>query len=70
MAQKIQKMKDPVCGMETDNPSEFSAYKHDGKDYYFCSEECKNEFKSNPGKYLTKGKGNKSSSHKSMPSHM
>jgi P-type Cu+ transporter len=70
MAQRIQKMKDPVCGMETDNPSEFNLYKHGGKDYYFCSEECKSEFKSNPCKYLSRGKGSKSSSHKSMPSHM
>ena len=27
-------------------------YMYDGHTYYFCSEECKNEFSKNPQKYL------------------
>ena len=36
--------KDPVCGMEVDEKKEeFSAVKN-GKKYYFCSENCYDEF--------------------------
>jgi len=41
---------DPVCGIEMDE--KFArTYKHQGKDYYFCSEGCKRIFVRKPGKY-------------------
>jgi membrane fusion protein, copper/silver efflux system len=46
---------DPKCGMEVD-PSKAAAEGHTlahlGRTYYFCSNECKDEFKKNPEKYL------------------
>ncbi len=45
---------DPVCGMSTGKPSEFSRYDHDGKPYYFCSEHCLTKFKKNPDGFSAK----------------
>jgi Cu(I)/Ag(I) efflux system membrane fusion protein len=46
---------DPRCGMEV-NASKAAAeghmFKHLGRTYYFCSDECMEEFKKNPEKYL------------------
>ena len=48
-------VKDLVCGMDVD-PKEASAsglkVEHDGKTYYFCSEDCKTKFAASPGQYL------------------
>lgn len=43
---------DPVCGMniEPENAAGVSEYK--GNTYIFCSEECKERFDENPGRYL------------------
>jgi len=43
--------KDPVCGMEVKSPSQYSA-ESGGIRYDFCSEKCKNDFLSNPDKYI------------------
>lgn len=45
---------DPVCGMDVDQIKAIatkltSTYK--GKTYYFCSQECKEEFDADPGRY-------------------
>jgi Cu+-exporting ATPase len=45
---------DPVCGMSTDQEGQFIHYKNDGKDYYFCSENCLAAFKANPEKFISK----------------
>ncbi|MFA5180541.1 MAG: heavy metal translocating P-type ATPase [Syntrophales bacterium] len=45
---------DPVCGMSTDQEGKFIRHKHDGKDYYFCSEHCLAEFKADPEKFTDK----------------
>jgi YHS domain-containing protein len=45
---------DPVCGMPNQNG--FTKEHLNGKDYFFCSEECKNAFRSEPEKY--KGREN------------
>ena len=47
---------DPVCGMRTTDAAAFTPYDHEGKRYYFCSDNCLEKFKKNPGKFL----GNKS----------
>ncbi len=46
--------KDPICGMNID-PSK-AQYKADyqGKQYVFCSQQCLNKFKQNPGQYSPK----------------
>jgi Cu+-exporting ATPase len=43
---------DPVCGMTTEDPGAYIAYEHEGETYYFCSEQCLEKFKGDPGKYL------------------
>ncbi|NOZ84162.1 MAG: heavy metal translocating P-type ATPase [Epsilonproteobacteria bacterium] len=44
-------VKDPVCGMKVKSPSKYSA-EAKGAKYDFCSEKCKNNFLSNPNKYI------------------
>ncbi len=47
----VEKVKDPVCGMEVEISSGFMV-KHMGKTYYFCSEDCKRKFEESPHKYV------------------
>ncbi len=46
--------KDPICGMtvKTADAKYMSAYQ--GKNYYFCSESCKQKFDKEPAKYAVK----------------
>ena len=44
-------MTDPVCGMKG-LAEEWIEHEYKGKKYYFCSENCIKEFKSNPEKYI------------------
>jgi membrane fusion protein, copper/silver efflux system len=46
---------DPVCGMEVDElraKATGKASVYQGKTYYFCAEECKEQFEKEPRKYL------------------
>jgi len=43
---------DPVCGMTTEDPGDYAAYEHEGQTYYFCSDQCLEKFKEDPGKYI------------------
>jgi len=43
---------DPVCGMKVDEKkSEFST-QFAGKRYFFCSENCKQEFEADPDEFV------------------
>ena len=42
---------DPVCGMKVSSDSEHSE-QHNGRDYFFCSEHCKQKFIADPATYL------------------
>ena len=44
-------MKDPVCGMSVDERSDFST-QFEGKKYFFCSDDCKQEFDAEPDEYV------------------
>ncbi len=44
--------KDCVCGMEMDEKELGSRLDYKGKTYHFCSEECRDEFKKSPEKFL------------------
>ena len=46
-------VKDPVCGMEVDEGKAQHATRYRGESYFFCSEDCKHKFESNPKKYLS-----------------
>jgi YHS domain-containing protein len=43
---------DPVCGMEVSTAnSEVEPLEHDGQEYYFCSEDCRELFEEEPDKF-------------------
>ncbi len=44
---------DPVCEMVIKEEEAKAKYDYNGKTYYFCCEECLDEFKKNPEKYIT-----------------
>lgn len=43
---------DPVCGMEVDERTTKERATHEGTAYYFCSNECKDEFEASPEDYI------------------
>ncbi|GMQ84955.1 MAG: YHS domain-containing protein [Acidimicrobiia bacterium] len=43
--------KDPVCAMIIEESDAVGTSEHDGKTYYFCSMDCKEEFDENPEDY-------------------
>ncbi|MFN3135720.1 MAG: YHS domain-containing protein, partial [Candidatus Kryptonium sp.] len=47
----VDKVVDPVCGMEIE-PDEELSYVYDGKRYYFCMKSDMEKFKKDPEKYL------------------
>jgi YHS domain-containing protein len=42
---------DPVCGMKVDEKESEFRTQFDGRNYWFCSEDCKLEFEADPGEY-------------------
>ena len=47
--------RDPVCNMEIDEQDAAGQSQYQGQTYYFCSENCKEKFDSNPQQYANKG---------------
>ncbi len=45
------KAKDPVCGMEIESEKAFAKREHEGRTFYFCSQDCVNKFDADPHKY-------------------
>lgn len=43
--------KDPVCGMTIEETDAVGTSEYEGKTYYFCSMDCKEEFDSDPSDY-------------------
>ena len=52
-APKPEKARDPVCGLMVEKNPELSAT-YQGETYYFCTKRDRDEFKSNPQKYVKK----------------
>lgn len=44
--------KDPVCAMEVDRKQAIKV-KFGGRDFYFCSDDCKMRFGADPAAYTT-----------------
>ncbi len=44
-------VKDPVCGMQVEESTAEDTATYQGKTYYFCSEDCKEQFEDNPQQY-------------------
>jgi YHS domain-containing protein len=45
---------DVVCGMEVDPTDAPAQSEHDGKIFYFCSEDCLHEFEDDPETYTAR----------------
>ena len=43
--------KDPVCGMQVEKGRASGSSEYQGKTFYFCSAQCLQDFRANPGKY-------------------
>lgn len=43
---------DPVCGMSFDEEEAVATAELEGDTYYFCSEECKEEFETDPEDFV------------------
>ena len=43
---------DPVCGMEVDEETAKDRSAFAGKDYFFCSPDCREEFDESPEEYV------------------
>jgi Cu+-exporting ATPase len=48
-------VKDPVCGMTIEEKDAVGTSEYKGGKYYFCALSCKNDFDSDPEKFLEKG---------------
>jgi YHS domain-containing protein len=44
---------DPVCGMDVNESNPPAQTNYDGKTYYFCSEECKQDFEEDPEDFIS-----------------
>ena len=44
-------VKDPVCGMTLEEADAVSSVEHGGTTYYFCSNDCAEEFGNDPDSY-------------------
>jgi len=49
---KSDKATDPVCMMKVKKGENALNYEFRGEIYYFCSENCKEQFRQEPEKYL------------------
>jgi len=46
------KVQDPICLMKVEKNENTLNYQWEGKTYYFCSENCKEQFEKEPERYL------------------
>jgi P-type Cu+ transporter len=52
-AETAPQTRDPVCGMTVDPATAKHRHSHAGTDYYFCSQGCRDEFATDPDRYLS-----------------
>jgi len=50
-------IRDPVCGMELDPRKATATAEHEGRLYYFCSEDCRAKFRKQPGVFTAAATG-------------
>jgi Cu+-exporting ATPase len=43
---------DPVCGMKIAPADSVTSLEHEGKTYYFCSQDCADSFSESPEDYV------------------
>ena len=59
----MNKVTDPVCGMEIDPASAAGKSVHQGQEYFFCSLGCKRTFDADPGSYASAASGHGAHDH-------
>ena len=47
----MRQVKDPVCGMMIDRESAASSTTYESQQVYFCSQECRRDFETDPARY-------------------
>ena len=47
--------RDPVCNMQVDEKNAAGQSDYQGQTYYFCSQNCKEQFDRNPQQYAKQG---------------
>ena len=45
-------VQDVVCGMDLDREQTEGKSEFEGREYYFCSEECRERFENNPAQFV------------------
>lgn len=48
----VEKVKDPVCGMEIRPGDAVATEHHEGRTFFFCSRECHAAYVSEPHRYV------------------
>lgn len=43
--------RDPVCGMQVDEQQAVATAQHQGRTFYFCSTDCRQQFQQAPEQY-------------------
>jgi len=52
--QQTNMVVDPVCGMRINRADAEAAAEYEGRRYYFCVEQCRQKFLSDPDRYATR----------------
>ena len=47
-----EQVTDPVCGMKIKASEAVASLEHQGRTYYFCSQDCADSFRDAPDDYL------------------
>ena len=53
LSKSSNKVQDPVCLMKVEKDEDALSYEYRGETYYFCSENCKEQFRQNPDQFLS-----------------
>ena len=53
LSKQSNKAQDPVCLMKVEKDENALNYEYKGEIYYFCSENCKVQFRQNPDQFLS-----------------
>ena len=46
-----EQVDDPVCKMKINKSDAVATVEHEGKTYYFCSQDCADSFRASPADY-------------------
>jgi Cu+-exporting ATPase len=47
-------VRDPVCGMEINVELAEERSEYEGEIFYFCSDQCRNKFDEDPGRFISR----------------